>query len=206
MNWQVDDDTGAAPGWVPLGLPTALRQGAVWAVWCRRATWLRAWPPRCFQAGWAQHAAAACRRAFPSPLRPQPARICMSPPPAANPPAGMPTKLVGFDLREPTGHQGGKPRAIAELRRMFPYETVSPCRRRPAPVAPTLTERRACAACFLPSLSTCVGWSRAVACATTLPGSPQRSAVAPPLDPQPNPALPALALCSLTPWAGGDGG
>ncbi|KAL4436899.1 hypothetical protein ABPG75_004038 [Micractinium tetrahymenae] len=37
---------------------------------------------------------------------------------------GMPTKLVGFDLREPTGHQGGKPRAIAELRRMFPYETV----------------------------------------------------------------------------------
>ncbi|PSC74868.1 glycerol-3-phosphate dehydrogenase [Micractinium conductrix] len=37
---------------------------------------------------------------------------------------GMPTKLVGFDVREPTGHQGGKPRAIAELRRMFPYETV----------------------------------------------------------------------------------
>lgn len=37
---------------------------------------------------------------------------------------GMPTKLVGFDLRELTGHQGGKPRAIAELRRLFPYETV----------------------------------------------------------------------------------
>ena len=36
----------------------------------------------------------------------------------------MPTKLVGFDLREPTGHQGGKPRAIARLRELFPYETV----------------------------------------------------------------------------------
>ena len=39
--------------------------------------------------------------------------------------AGMPTKLGGFDLREPTGHQGGKPRAIARLREIFPYETVS---------------------------------------------------------------------------------
>ncbi|KAI7839328.1 hypothetical protein COHA_006919 [Chlorella ohadii] len=37
---------------------------------------------------------------------------------------GMPTKLVGFDLREPTGHQGGKPRAIAALRALYPYETV----------------------------------------------------------------------------------
>lgn len=37
----------------------------------------------------------------------------------------MPTKLCGFDLREPTGHQGGKPRAIARLREIFPYETVS---------------------------------------------------------------------------------
>lgn len=37
---------------------------------------------------------------------------------------GMPTKLVGFDLREPTGHQGGKPLAIARLRELFPYETV----------------------------------------------------------------------------------
>jgi len=31
----------------------------------------------------------------------------------------MPTKLVGFDLREPTGHQGGKPRAIAALRALY---------------------------------------------------------------------------------------
>lgn len=37
---------------------------------------------------------------------------------------GMPTKLVGFDLRELTGHQGGKPRAIAKLRQLYPYETV----------------------------------------------------------------------------------
>ncbi len=36
----------------------------------------------------------------------------------------MPTKLSGFDLREPTAHQGGKPQAIAQLREMFPYETV----------------------------------------------------------------------------------
>jgi hypothetical protein len=41
------------------------------------------------------------------------------------PTAGMPTKLCGFDSREPTGHQGGKPRAIARLREIFPYETVS---------------------------------------------------------------------------------
>jgi phosphoglycolate phosphatase-like HAD superfamily hydrolase len=39
-------------------------------------------------------------------------------------PAGEVTKLVGFDLREPTGHQGGKPLAIARLRELFPYETV----------------------------------------------------------------------------------
>ncbi|KAI3425907.1 hypothetical protein D9Q98_007879 [Chlorella vulgaris] len=37
---------------------------------------------------------------------------------------GEVTKLVGFDLREPTGHQGGKPLAIARLRELFPYETV----------------------------------------------------------------------------------
>ncbi|GAB4821168.1 hypothetical protein N2152v2_008214 [Parachlorella kessleri] len=38
---------------------------------------------------------------------------------------GMPTKLVGFDLREPTAHQLGKPQAIAHLRDLFPYETVA---------------------------------------------------------------------------------
>ena len=37
----------------------------------------------------------------------------------------MPTKLVGFDLREPTAHQLGKPQAIAHLRDLFPYETVA---------------------------------------------------------------------------------
>lgn len=37
---------------------------------------------------------------------------------------GLPTKLVGFDLREPTAHQGGKPQAIARLRELFPYETI----------------------------------------------------------------------------------
>jgi glycerol-3-phosphate dehydrogenase (NAD+) len=34
------------------------------------------------------------------------------------------TKLVGFDDRELTGHQRGKPKAIAHLRSLFPYETV----------------------------------------------------------------------------------
>ena len=36
----------------------------------------------------------------------------------------MPTRLVGFDAREPTGHQMGKPRAIAHLRQLYPYDTV----------------------------------------------------------------------------------
>lgn len=36
----------------------------------------------------------------------------------------MPTKLVGFDLREPTAHRHGKPQAISQLRHMFPYDTV----------------------------------------------------------------------------------
>ena len=39
--------------------------------------------------------------------------------------AGLPTKLVGFDLRELTGHQGGKPKAIAALREQYPYDTVA---------------------------------------------------------------------------------
>ena len=38
--------------------------------------------------------------------------------------AGLPTRLVGYDGREPTGHQGGKPRAIARLRELFPYESI----------------------------------------------------------------------------------
>eukprot|EP00887_Chlorella_sp_A99_P008019 scaffold12.g8019.t1 len=36
----------------------------------------------------------------------------------------QPPKLVGFDLREPTGHQKGKVKAIEGLREMFPYEVV----------------------------------------------------------------------------------
>ena len=33
-------------------------------------------------------------------------------------------QLVGFDDREPTGHQWGKPKAISRLRQMFPYDIV----------------------------------------------------------------------------------
>lgn len=38
--------------------------------------------------------------------------------------SGMPTKLVGFDERELTGHGMGKPRVIEKLRSLYPYETV----------------------------------------------------------------------------------
>lgn len=38
--------------------------------------------------------------------------------------SGMPTKLVGFDERELTGHGMGKPRVIELLRSLHPYETV----------------------------------------------------------------------------------
>eukprot|EP01025_Chloroclados_australasicus_P065940 TRINITY_DN9010_c0_g1_i4.p1 TRINITY_DN9010_c0_g1~~TRINITY_DN9010_c0_g1_i4.p1 ORF type:complete len:655 (-),score=102.82 TRINITY_DN9010_c0_g1_i4:319-2283(-) len=37
---------------------------------------------------------------------------------------GLPTKLVGFDEREPTAHNKGKPRAIASLRELHPYSIV----------------------------------------------------------------------------------
>lgn len=37
---------------------------------------------------------------------------------------GMPTRLVGFDLAEPTGKQRGKAKAIAQLRERYPYETI----------------------------------------------------------------------------------
>lgn len=35
-----------------------------------------------------------------------------------------PTKFAGFDLQQPTAHQGGKPRAIEMLRNKHPYETI----------------------------------------------------------------------------------
>eukprot|EP00798_Chlamydomonas_sp_ICE-L_P013167 gene13167-30652_t len=37
---------------------------------------------------------------------------------------GEPTKLVGFDLSEPTSSSQGKPEAIAQLRQNFPYNTI----------------------------------------------------------------------------------
>eukprot|EP01026_Neomeris_dumetosa_P006167 TRINITY_DN1194_c0_g1_i4.p1 TRINITY_DN1194_c0_g1~~TRINITY_DN1194_c0_g1_i4.p1 ORF type:complete len:652 (+),score=126.25 TRINITY_DN1194_c0_g1_i4:73-2028(+) len=37
---------------------------------------------------------------------------------------GLPTKLVGFDEREPTAHNKGKPLAIAQLRELHPYSVV----------------------------------------------------------------------------------
>ena len=37
---------------------------------------------------------------------------------------GLVTRMVGFDERELTSKQGGKPAAIARLRNMHPYETV----------------------------------------------------------------------------------
>lgn len=38
--------------------------------------------------------------------------------------SGAIDKLVGFDEQEPTGHQRGKPKAIAGLRQRFPYKTI----------------------------------------------------------------------------------
>lgn len=35
-----------------------------------------------------------------------------------------PPLQVGFDTREPTAHQLGKPQAIARLRELYPYDTV----------------------------------------------------------------------------------
>ncbi|GIL57042.1 hypothetical protein Vafri_12308 [Volvox africanus] len=37
---------------------------------------------------------------------------------------GEPTKLVGFDMSEPTAHNQGKPEAIARIRQRNPYKTV----------------------------------------------------------------------------------
>ena len=37
---------------------------------------------------------------------------------------GLQPRLVGFDLKEPTARQHGKPEAIAQLRQSFPYETI----------------------------------------------------------------------------------
>jgi hypothetical protein len=37
---------------------------------------------------------------------------------------GLQLRLVGFDLKEPTAHNKGKPEAIATLRHTFPYETI----------------------------------------------------------------------------------
>jgi hypothetical protein len=37
---------------------------------------------------------------------------------------GLVTRMVGFDQRELTSRQGGKPAAIARLRNLYPYETV----------------------------------------------------------------------------------
>jgi len=37
---------------------------------------------------------------------------------------GLQPRLVGFDMKEPTAHNMGKPEAIATLRHTFPYETI----------------------------------------------------------------------------------
>jgi len=38
--------------------------------------------------------------------------------------SGEPTRLVGFDMAEPTAHNQGKPQAIARIRQRFPYTAV----------------------------------------------------------------------------------
>jgi hypothetical protein len=38
--------------------------------------------------------------------------------------SGMPTKLVGFDVSEPTAHNQGKPAAIARIRQKQPYQSI----------------------------------------------------------------------------------
>lgn len=35
-----------------------------------------------------------------------------------------PSKFAGFDLQQPTAHQGGKPRAIEVMRQKHPYENI----------------------------------------------------------------------------------
>ncbi|GFH06444.1 phosphoserine phosphatase, chloroplastic, partial [Haematococcus lacustris] len=37
---------------------------------------------------------------------------------------GEPTRLVGFDIKEPTAHNQGKPQAIARIRQKYPYNNV----------------------------------------------------------------------------------
>lgn len=37
---------------------------------------------------------------------------------------GEPTRLVGFDMNEPTAHNQGKPTAIARIRQRNPYNTI----------------------------------------------------------------------------------
>lgn len=110
MNWQVDDDSGARLGW-----------SAAWLCWARRRL-----PPAPRKHDGLRHGEAMLRCR----VRPAAARLLFLHPPlpahalAAARPAGMPTRLVGFDAREPTGHQMGKPRAIAHLRQLYPYDTV----------------------------------------------------------------------------------
>jgi phosphoglycolate phosphatase-like HAD superfamily hydrolase len=38
--------------------------------------------------------------------------------------AGEPSRLVGFDMNEPTAHNRGKPTAIARIRQRNPYNTI----------------------------------------------------------------------------------
>ena len=35
-----------------------------------------------------------------------------------------PTRLVGFDMSEPTAKNQGKPQAIAKIRQKFPYQSI----------------------------------------------------------------------------------
>jgi soluble P-type ATPase len=42
----------------------------------------------------------------------------------AKPLAGEPSRLVGFDMNEPTAHNRGKPTAIARIRQRNPYNTI----------------------------------------------------------------------------------
>lgn len=68
---------------------------------------------------------------------------------------GLPTKFAGFDLNEPTAHQGGKPAAIAKLRNRHPYDTIAmaSC----SPLLPTRCPRVLTAGC---PASCPTGWGR----------------------------------------------
>ncbi len=67
------------------------------------------------------HPLAACLDAIPGP---SPSRQHPPPRSCRDDETGEPTRLVGFDLAEPTARNQGKPQAIAMIRQRCPYNTV----------------------------------------------------------------------------------